>query len=210
MDLDFWHQKWKTNNIFFHQNQVHPHLVKYFKTPKGKVMVPLCGKSLDMIWLLEQGHEVVGIEISPIACEAFFQENKIPFEKNGTVYHGPNISIWCEDFFNAPDKAWQGCTAVYDRAALIALPMEMRKKYVTHITKQLQQNSSSFNQMLLICMEYPQSMMEGPPFSVLESEVTELYGKSFHIQKLHSDTISLEKLPNIEVFQKAYSLTFPS
>lgn len=206
MDQDFWHQKWETNQIFFHLNQVHPLLKKYFHLPPGKIMVPLCGKSLDMIWLLEQGHDVVGIEISPIACEAFFNENNLPFEKIGNVYMGEKITIWCEDFFKVPAEAWRGCVGLYDRAALIALPENLRRKYATHLQACLQTNRPTFQKMLLICLEYPQEKMEGPPFSVSEAKVQQLFQETFSIEKLHTEIVPLERLPGTDVFQKAYSL----
>ena len=207
MDLDFWHQKWETNQIFFHQNQIHALLKKYFNHPPGKIMVPLCGKSMDMLWLLQQGHEVIGVEISPIACEAFFKENNLSYQKSGNLYQGKKISIWCEDFFKVPAKVWKGCTGLYDRAALIALPGPIRKIYAQHLAQRLHETCSTFWQMLLICLEYPQDRMDGPPFSVSESEVGELFKNNFSIQKLHSEVAPLERLPNTDVFQKAYSLT---
>ncbi len=210
MKHNFWHNKWETNHIFFHQEDINPFLKKFFRLPAGKIVVPLCGKSSDMIWLASQGHQVMGIELSPIACEAFFQENNLPYQKIGRLYQGDRRGIWCGDFFDAPSHVWENCTGLYDRAALIALPKEMRKTYATHMIQQLQKEKETFVQMLLICLEYDQQLLEGPPFSVTESEVTELFGSIYSIQQQQSETTSFKSIPEGGVLQKAYSLTLPA
>jgi len=214
MEEKFWKNKWETNDIFFHQEKIHPLLMEFFDIAPGKVIVPLCGKSLDMIWLAEQGHAVIGMELSPIACEAFFSENKLPFQKvikyEMTIYQGKKISIWCGDFFKVPASEWSNCVGLYDRAALIALPPEMRKQYAAHIVKILRENKSSFKKMLLISLQYPQSMMDGPPFSVEEAEVEQLYGHDFKIEKVSSasNPSSRPEHKDVPIFQNVYTIAF--
>ena len=187
---DYWQKKWETGDTLFHQDRPHPQLLKHFRSAAGKVMVPLCGKSLDLLWLKEQGNEVVGIELSPIACEAFFKENGLLFEvrKSGTftIYQGDQISIWCGDFFQTPSDVWLGVTCVYDRAALIALLPDLRKQYADCILRNWKAKGSTAVQILLITVEYPIEAIQGPPFSVTEAEVRDLYGKVFRIDKLET------------------------
>jgi thiopurine S-methyltransferase len=189
MDPDFWHNKWKTGDLFFHKGEPNPLLVKHFSLPaKGHVIVPLCGKSVDMVWLAKLGHQVTGIELSPIASEDFFAENDLTFKKSTfgphTLYQSEQISIWCGDIFKIPSQAWEGCASVYDRAALIALPKDLRKKYADLICRQLIKNKSTFNNMLLISVEYAQGAVQGPPFSVPFEEIREIFGNVLKVERL--------------------------
>ena len=178
-----WLKKWEEGNIRFHQNEYHPQLVKFGEQfSQGTVLVPLCGKTLDMIYLMSKGHSVIGAELSLIACRDFFEENNIEFTekmvKDFVLFESERVTIWCGDFFSLPKSVWDNVTAVYDRAALVALPKEVREKYAVEIksrTKKLQ--------MLLISYEYPQADYQGPPFSVPESEIVALYD-NFSIKKL--------------------------
>jgi len=179
MDKKFWIEKWHANEIGFHQKEVNPYLLKWWNTLDIKsgdaVFVPLCGKSRDMLWLLRQGYKVIGIEISQQAAESFFEENKLPVkvseEEKFTRYDAQELSILCGDFFDLTNSDLKTITAVYDRASLIALPPEMRERYVEHIKVIMPDKS----QMFLVTMEYAQEEMNGPPFSVKETEVRELY-----------------------------------
>ena len=212
MDSQYWKQKWEKGETQFHLDAPHPMLVRYFsKAPARKVMVPLCGKSNDLVWLRAQGHEVVGVELSALACEAFFTENKIAFQKrqvgSAVVFQGERVTLWCGDFFEIPKSAWEGCTAVYDRAALIALPEEIRAKYARHIIQNVTQSS-----MLLVTVEYQSGQLIGPPYSVSEEEIHSLYGKSFEIERLESrrdEGLSNRppKFTGIEVTEKVFRLT---
>ena len=135
MEKNYWNEKWEKKEIGFHQDSGHPALPKYFEVLSGtKVLVPLCGKSKDMLWLAAHGFKVVGVELSPIACRDFFEEASLPFslsQREGfTVFEGTDISLWCGDFFKLPQSAIAGMTTIYDRAALIALPPDTRKQYV--------------------------------------------------------------------------------
>lgn len=188
MDPEFWHHRWRKNEIGFHQDRINLHLRSFWPslhlTPPAAVFVPLCGKSTDMLWLAQQGYEVMGIELSAVAIEGFFQENGLaptvtedpPF----TSYRSGRITLLLGDFFElqAPDLA--GIGAVYDRASLIALPPEMRTRYAQHLCLLL----PAATRMLLISLEYPEHEMQGPPFAVHEDEVRRLFETRMSLEKV--------------------------
>lgn len=214
MESSYWKQKWEMGEIGFHLDRPHPQLVRHFSDVEpGRVMVPLCGKSNDLVWLRQQGHQVVGVELSRLACESFFAEHGIAHtvrtDGGFTVFEADGITIWCGDFFATPDAAWVGCTAVYDRAALIALPEEMRSRYAAEVIRRWAVVRGA--PMLLITVEYPAPEPIGPPFSVEQSEVTRLYGQEFEIRQVNEarDPILSNRAPKfsgIEVLEKVYRL----
>lgn len=179
MEPEFWLQRWQENKIGFHLDEVNPLLVTYFPQlsikPPARVFVPMCGKSVDMVWLRTQGYEVVAVEISLLAIETFFHEQQLQAQVD-TIdginrWRAQGIDIWCGDFFKLSATRLGEIDAIYDRAALIAMPENKRSDYAQHllaITRQAPQ--------LLITLEYPQAQMTGPPFSVPTAEVRELYG----------------------------------
>ncbi len=189
MDSKFWIDAWKEGRTAFHQEQFHEKLLAYFPrlTPQAgqKVLVPLCGKTRDMIWLHDLGLKVYGIELYEEAVKDFFTENNlnapmISEEQNFKNYSFQNITISCGDFFKFNNK--EAFDIIYDRAALVALPESMRKDYAKIITASLKKNGK----YLLISYEYNQTEMEGPPFSVSESEIQDLYKNHFTIEQLES------------------------
>src|SRR5690606_2729087 len=179
MNADFWLERWREGQTHFHQSRITPLLQKYWPTldlPQGsRVLVPLCGKTLDMLWLAEQGHQVLGVELSPLAVEQFFSENNLRPEMRtssaGRHYLAGNIEIICGDIFALDATSLAACTGVYDRAALVALPAAMRAHYVDHVYGHL----SRQYQGLLLTLDYPQDQMDGPPFSLGDNEVQSLY-----------------------------------
>ena len=210
MDSKYWHDKWRSNDIGFNREAPHAALVRHFpKGAKGKVMVPLCGKSVDMTWLRAQGLEVVGVELSPIACEAFFAENHIPMAPRAEgpfqVFEGGGYTLWCGDFFVLPEKAWVGCTFLYDRAALVALPPHLRRRYAQTICGRFRGGT-----MLLVALSYggPESL--GPPFSVTEDEVRGLYGTSFRVELLEAAVDPAvrraDRFQGVEITEAVYRL----
>jgi thiopurine S-methyltransferase len=179
MEADFWLERWREGQTGFHQTRVTPPLEKYWPTlnlPRGsRVLVPLCGKSLDMIWLAEQGFRVLGVELSQLAVEQFYADNTLPrttrTSPQGTHYTSGDIEIICGDIFNLDAATLSSCAGVFDRAALIALPPPMRPGYVRHVYSQLPADYRG----LLITLDYDQNQMAGPPFSVSDEEVQALY-----------------------------------
>ena len=185
MHADFWHQKWQEAKQGFQQEKINSRLMKFWSAldvpQESRVFVPLCGKSLDMIWLKDQGHMVLGCELSQKAGESFFKENALSYSQNESgnfvSLKSEGIEILAGDFFDLSAEHLQGTTGVYDRAALIALPPEMRQQYVDHFRNILPNGCK----LLLISMEYDESKMKGPPFSVPESEVRDLFSEGFSI-----------------------------
>lgn len=187
MDADFWLQRWQQGQIGFHQEEIHDRLQSLWQSRGGggRVFVPLCGKSLDMLWLREQGYELVGVELSPLAVEAFFRENAIPARRSRIaddmeLWQAPGYELYCGDFFRLPAGALAGVTGVYDRAALVALPPAMRQAYARALVELLPQQAEIF----LITLEYDTALMDGPPFSVTADEVHTLYQQHYRVDCL--------------------------
>ena len=190
MHPDFWHERWQTDRIGFHMDAVNPRLVQHWPLPgvnRGdRVLVPLCGKSLDMLWLQQQGYRVTGVEISRLAVEAFFSEHRLEplTEPAGrfTRWRYQGLDVLCGDFFDL-DRALLGdLDVIYDRAALIAMPPAMRPRYAAHLAGLAGRET----RQLLITLEYNQLEMAGPPFSVPGDEVNRLYGDNCSIACLAS------------------------
>ena len=191
MDPDFWHERWARDEIGFHRHEYNAHMTAFMHrlalAPGAHVLVPLCGKSLDMLWLAQQGFEVTGIEISPIAVEAFFQENDLEPERttqaDTLVYQAGSISIICADFFSVAPEQLPAIDGVYDRASLIALPPEMLPDYVTQLTKLSGPAAGS----LLITLDYPPEEMQGPPFSIDPDRVRELFQQHYRVEQIYQE-----------------------
>ncbi|WP_046786593.1 thiopurine S-methyltransferase [Pseudomonas putida] len=174
MEPAFWHRKWADNQIGFHQAQANPYLQRYWPglglAAGSRVLVPLCGKSLDLAWLAGQGYRVRGIELSRRAVEDFFQEQGLQAQvrQQGAfeVWCSGEVELWCGDFFALRAEDVADCVGLYDRAALIALPPQMRERYMGLLSRMLPGGSG-----LLVTLDYEQKLLEGPPFSVADEEV---------------------------------------
>jgi len=193
MDPDFWHERWRQNLIGFHQGEINPHLKAYWPRLRlysgDPVFVPLCGKTRDMIWLREQRHPVLGVELSPIAVGDFFKENAlqaVPRQEGPfTVHEADELTLFCGDFFDLQPGQLASVRGVYDRASLIALPPAMRPRFVARLREILPAPLP----MLLITLEYGQEQMGGPPFSVEEQEVRALYEADWSVQLLCTEDV---------------------
>lgn len=164
-----WIDRWRNNRIGWHEPEGNRSLKKHWSATGRRVLVPLCGKSYDLIWLQAQGNDVVGIELSEIAARAFFDENQLDYRRNNADPHrfdavDRNISIICGDYF---DISVSPCDACFDRGALVAMSPDLRTRYVKH-TKSLLADDPY---QLLITLEYDQTVANGPPFSVPENDV---------------------------------------
>lgn len=198
MQPDFWYKRWHDNQIGFHQDQPTPLMLKHWPplgvTAGSRVFVPLAGKSLDMAWFAAQGYRVLGVELSQLAVEAFFAGQGVAPEvhesRYGRHYVAGSIEIVCGDAFGLDEAALANCDAVFDRAALIALPRPLRERYVHELYARLPKHCRG----LLISLEYPQHEKDGPPFSVVEDEVRELYGRDWAVETLERRAI-LEQQP---------------
>lgn len=188
MQSEFWHERWQRNEIGFHQEEVNLHLCDFWPQVEapdgGEVFVPLCGKSNDMVWLRGRGHPVLGVELSPIAVEAFFRENGLVASRSPGERHeqwvADSLKLLCGDYFELQPEDMKDVTAVYDRASLIALPAEMRIRYAKHLIELF----GARVPVLLVTLEYPEGQMQGPPFCVHEDEVRRLYGSDYDVERL--------------------------
>ncbi|MDD2758755.1 MAG: thiopurine S-methyltransferase [Methylomonas sp.] len=193
MQHEFWHERWQQNQIGFHKQEVNPFLQRYWAKLQNdlakRIFVPLCGKSNDLLWLRTLGHQVVGVELSPLAVDAFFSENRLqPLESKQGHFHVSEIDglqILCGDFFALHAADLGTIAAVYDRASLVALPPELRVEYAIHLATLV----SPKTQILLIAFDYPQHEMAGPPFSVNEEEIDSLFGNWCDIELLASEDV---------------------
>ena len=193
MQPEFWHDRWRTGQIGFHQSAVDRSLRQYWPdlglTRNSRVFVPLCGKSLDLLWLCERGHSVTGVELSTEALESFCMEHGIPAKRrildDFDVYEAAKLQLFRGDFFALTPELLGSVSAVFDRAALISWTPEQRATYVKHITGLTDPGT----QTLLVTMEYPQEQMKGPPFSLGADEVDRLYGRHHEIRQLSRQDI---------------------
>jgi thiopurine S-methyltransferase len=194
MDTQFWLQRWEARQTGFHQQQVNHFLQRYWPTlglnPGSRVLVPLCGKSLDMLWLEAQGCSIIGIELSRIAAESFFTENElipeIHEEKHFTRFVHKKTELICGDFFRLAAEDIGQVDAFYDRAALIALTPEQRPGYASRLAQLIKAGTPG----LLITLDYNQHEMNGPPFAVSREEVLQLFESSCAVVHLfHYDAL---------------------
>jgi thiopurine S-methyltransferase len=200
MHREFWLNRWAENQIGFHLKGVNPHLIQFWSRvageTKGRTLVPLCGKSEDLRWLAERGHEVVGVELSLIAAKAFAAEQGMVFvethEPLFTVLRGTRITLYVGDFFDFTPAIGGRFDLFYDRAALVALPSELRPAYVQHLASLVAERAEG----LLVDLEYDPLQMHGPPYTVSEAEVRGLFRK-FHCEKLLEIDI-LEEEPHFK------------
>ncbi|PSW14741.1 thiopurine S-methyltransferase [Photobacterium sanctipauli] len=191
MDAEFWHSRWAENRIGFHLDDTNPILVKHWPaishSREDVVLVPMCGKSVDLTWLAEKHNKVVGVELSDIAVRAFFAEHfytpmVTSLGGSQTLYEFDEISIYCGDFFATNIDP---VDVVYDRAALIAMPQDMRQQYADKLLSLVKPGG----RILLVTLDYPQHEMDGPPFSVTQQEVEALFSqcKVTHLDRDDAD-----------------------
>lgn len=190
MDKAYWLEKWDKLDIGFHQTKPHALLIKHFHDlalPKNsRVFVPLCGASIDMFWLIEQGYTVIGAELSMSACETFFETHQLAYttqkQSGFIIFSNPKITLLCGDFFKLPKDMLGTIDAVYDRAALVALPQKQRFLYVRHLLEL----TNRATQYFIISIIYDIHEMEGPPFAVSDIEIYQLYRKRHLLSKVSS------------------------
>ncbi|AEY02072.1 thiopurine S-methyltransferase [Oceanimonas sp. GK1] len=186
MEPHFWHQRWQSARIGFHQREINPHLRACWQhtgaPPNTEVLVPLCGKSRDMYWLAEQGHAVAGFELSPLAIADFFAEAKLtPKREPSGLFvcwqHEP-FRLYEGDFFHA-DALGRQFDLAYDRAALIALPATMRPAYAALLARL----NNPGGRVLLVTVDHD-AQAPSPPFAVNEAEVRTLFEPCFEVALL--------------------------
>ncbi|WP_428087008.1 thiopurine S-methyltransferase [Candidatus Thioglobus sp.] len=198
-----WIKRWQEGKIGWHKKLPNSKLIEFITCLKlcknSTIFVPLCGKSVDMLYLLEKGYRIIGVELSELAAEQFFKENELEYSIKKTdqfiIYYAPNIQIYCGDFFDLNAHDLKAVSAVYDRAALIALPADLRQEYTQHLYSIIQAGC----RVLLLTLNYPQSQISGPPFAVNQAQVLSLYKNGFDCQLLQC----FNDLENEPKFQRA-------
>lgn len=177
MDKDFWHGRWREGRIGFHEGAPNT-LLSAHASELGegtRVFAPLCGKTEDMAFLAARGHAIVGVELAEQAVRAFFAEHglepTIESSDRFSTYRAGAFELRAGDFFALEAGDLGGASAVYDRAALVALPDVLRTRYAAHLRALLPAGS----RMLVVTFVYPQELREGPPFSVDEPELARLF-----------------------------------
>ena len=192
MDPTFWHHKWQSNDIGFHESEANAMLVRHFAAlglDKGsRVLLPLCGKTLDISWLLAQGYCVAGVELSELAVEQLFEqlgvEPKIIQLGALKHYSHSSIDVYVGDIFALSAEVLGDVDGIYDRAALVALPDDLRGRYTQHLLT-LSNNAPQ----LLICFDYDQSLLPGPPFAIDSDEVQRHYRGHYAIKQLENTEV---------------------
>ncbi|BBP84048.1 MULTISPECIES: thiopurine S-methyltransferase [unclassified Pseudomonas] len=192
----FWQDRWANDQIGFHLDEVNTYLRHYWPAlglaPGSRVLVPLCGKTLDLAWLAAQGYRVLGVELAEKAVTGFFAEQGLQPEirDEGALirYSAGAVEILLGDFFALDAREVADCTGLYDRAALIALPPDMRERYAAHLGSILPARCEG----LMVTLEYGQERLDGPPFSVPEAEVRQRFGADWRVELLERQDV-LEK-----------------
>jgi thiopurine S-methyltransferase len=212
MDAHFWHQRWEMNEIGFHESQANPLLVKHITalnlSKQQRVFLPLCGKTLDIAWLLSQGYRVCGIELSELAVKQLFIELGVEAQVSRVndllCYQADGLDIFVGDIFKLRAEDLGQVDAVYDRAALVALPHAMRQDYTAHLI-----GISQRAQQLLISFEYDQSLMPGPPFAISAAEIQQHYASHYQITLLERLAVEGGLKGECEAFE-AIHLLYPT
>lgn len=168
-----WLQRWQESRTGWHQPDGNAGLKRHWRATGKRVLVPLCGKTPDLLWLERQGNDVIGVELSDIAVEEFFDENRIRFERVPgalTRYTAieRRVTIFCGDYFELSAGPFDAC---YDRGALVAVAPGNRRRYVGHTRSLLSANAAK----LVISVEYDQAIANGPPFSIAADEMLDYW-----------------------------------
>jgi len=202
MEISYWKSRWQKNKTGWHLDHVYPYLVKFWPTlslsDEATVLVPLCGKSRDVLWLAEQGFQVIGVEASAAGLEQLREASGQSFTQTSRygnpIHRSGNLTLWEANFLSLPAEAMPPIAAVYDKASIVALPPAKRKIYAQKIITLCGPGT----QILLQTFEYNQAEMHGPPFSVPQKEVAHLFGEHFSIKLLHERSM----LSDVDKFRR--------
>lgn len=202
MEAQFWIESWDLGGVktSFHRRDIHPYVVKHFPPAvlRGKcILVPLCGKAVDMAYFRQYADQVIGVELVEKAVQQFFIEQNLPYTQHGNRFEAERLTIICGDFFRLTRAEVGPIDLVYDRASLVALPLPMRMQYINKINELLPVGSQQF----INTLEYAPLLPE-PPFSITPEEVAHYYGANYAIQHLEAP-----ELPEHRMVQK-FNLRF--
>lgn len=192
-DDRLWLEFWRDQRTDFHQSLVNPLLCRFWpsleSTRSSRVFVPLCGKSLDMLWLSQQGHEVIGVELSPVAVEGFFRENGLhPVQTQVgrfTLWNDGDLSILCGDYFALTAEDIGHVDTVYDRASLTALPENIRGRYVEQLSRLVPKTAK----ILLLTIEDAAEDATMAQANGIDAEITSLFTSKFDIDLAYVESV---------------------
>ncbi|MEM7711162.1 MAG: thiopurine S-methyltransferase [Pseudomonadota bacterium] len=208
MDAAFWHERWRTGRTAFHQEAGNPlfraHFPELAPPEGGRVFLPLSGKAGEIPWLLGHGYRVAAAELDLSAVEQLFRGLGVtPTSRDvGALRHfaADGIDVYQGDVFDLTSDMLGSVDLAYDRAALVALPLEVRARYAAHIRALI-----GGRRQMLVTFEYDQSMADGPPFSVGAPEVMRHYGSAYRIVRVEARAA---RLPGVsDVTEVLWSLT---
>lgn len=207
MNATFWIRKWERGEIGFHAARVNRHLLACWSSldvpPDTQVLVPLCGKTLDLRHLASLGHRVTGVELSPLACAAYYQEQDLPFTRQTDgpfeVFAGEGVRIYCGDYYDLSQAQTGSLGSFYDRAALAALPPDERGRYVEKLAGLLTPGARG----LVVAFTYPEREKKGPPFTLPSAEMNAVLAPHFDAELLYEEDI-IDQEPR---FRQRWGLT---
>lgn len=200
MDKEFWLSKWNENQLGFHQQDYNQYMVNFFKDYQFKdksVLIPLAGKSKDILWFLDKGFKVFAVEIAQKAIIDFFEEASISYSKKGNIYSSKNLEFICDDMFNIENNIQYDF--IYDRASLVALPKEMRTRLYDLYNSLIAKSSTLFS----IVIDYNKELMNGPPFNINDSEIKNMF-QQCEILEFAKNQYVLPREKEIEIKQTSY------
>ena len=208
MDHEFWHNAWaRSDKPGWQQALANPALVAHWQADESAVFVPLCGRSPDLQWLREQGHSVIGIDLSEVAIRRFFEDRSISYTVESvdsfSVFSADGYTLFAGDYFALSSEHLAKVCHVYDRAALVAMPNSMRFEYANHLQKIIPPAAGIF----AVLIDYDQSLMKGPPFSVPESEVRIYFRDRYDIEILSRDNGNMKRRGLDHLVETTYRLT---
>ena len=206
MERSFWEERWRDGRIGFHEGAANKYLSHHAPRLAGRVLVPLCGKSEDLAFLASRGHDVVGVELVEDAVRAFFTGHGVTptvTPRGGLVeYRAGSITVFAGDLFATTRELVGEIDAVYDRAALVALPPEMRTRYVAHLRTLVAAGTPG----LVVTLEYDQARASGPPFSVPEAELRAHHGDA--VVLLEEAPTVTPQLRDLTATERCYAITY--
>lgn len=213
MEASFWHQKWERGETGFHESETNPLLIRHFAAlgvrAGDRVFLPLCGKTRDIAWLLTSGYRVVGAELSGIAIEQLFKDLGVTprITQAGELAHysASGVDIFVGDLFALPAEKLGPVDAIYDRAALVALPADVRERYASHLI-----DITDAAPQLLVTLEYDQRLLDGPPFSVDETEIRRHYIDACDVRCVERNAVEGGLKGKVAATESAWLLCRPS
>ncbi|XP_069814051.1 thiopurine S-methyltransferase-like isoform X1 [Dendropsophus ebraccatus] len=211
LSVEDWKKKWETKDIWFHKKNIHPLLAEFINEmqdgrTKLTIFFPLCGKAVDMKWLADMGHNIVGVDACEIGLKEFFAEHDIPYTEEAVAgipgakvfkSASDNISLYCCSIYDISESVIGKFDGMWDRGAMVAVNPRDRERYATIMLSLMAKDCH----YLLVTVEYDPKLHGGPPFYVPESDLENLLGPSCTFKLL-------KKIDALADKQKEWGLDF--